>query len=182
MKTTPQTPTSSRSEPLGQTLGALAIIIMATILIGMIFAATGCKSHKEASITKQTTATTTATARDMFRSVAATQSVGVETTTSGARELTRIHIDRDSDGRATDITVDKNSSGQNRTESKSAEASAAVSTSGKNATSETAIKEQTREVAPVKKESNTAAQLTVIGVFLALLAFIGISIYKKSTK
>lgn len=153
MKTTPQTPTTRHSESPFETLGALAIIFVVTLLIGLIFATTGCKSHKAtATVIKQSTATTTA--RDSFRSVAATQSVGVETTISGARELTRIHIDRDSDGRATDITVDKNSSGQNRTESKSAEASAAVATSGKNATSETASKEEAREVAPVKKEDN----------------------------
>lgn len=178
MKTTPKNPSDS---PLA-TAGALVVIIVSTLLIGVVFAISGCRSHAKAASTVTATSGMSATSADTLRTQSLKQERGSETSRSSGREQTHIRIARDSAGRPTDIFVDKASAGESRKESAAA-GSEVTETAGKHeGKTEAAVKADATKVLPAENDHHETARTVVTLVFFIMFAFLTISLTRRLWK
>lgn len=168
MKTTTKNPSDS---PLA-TAGALAVIFAATLLIGVVFAISGCRSHAKAASTVTATSGMSATSADTLRTQSLKQERGSETSRSSGREQTHIRIARDSAGRPTDIFVDKASAGESRKESAAAGTTATVAEGSGTASACAESKEDTIGTLPAEKEDWGVESKSVVWLLCCIILFI----------
>ena len=152
---------------------------MAMTLMALLPAMTAaCRSNKTApavTVEKTATATLKATSADTLRTHSGSLSAATETSLSGSRGHTHIHIDRDSAGRPTDIQVDTQSASQGKTRKETSGAAVEEKVRRHQEHSESKKTSEATEAKPVKDEGRSTAGKSVAWLLCCVvLVIIGI--------
>ena len=153
---------------------------MAMTLMALLLAMTAaCRSNKTVAPTvtveKTAAATLKATSADTLRTHSGSHTAATETTLSGSRGHTHIHIDRDSAGRATDIQVDTQSASQGKTRKETSGAAVEQKARRHQEHSESKKTTEATEAKPVKDDGRSTAGKSVAWLLCCVvLVIIGI--------
>lgn len=152
------------------------------LLLAMTAACRTGRPGAAATAEKSATATVKSTAADTLRTHSGSHNTAIKATVSGSSEHTRIHLDRDSAGRLTDIHVSKEATEGKRTRTESAATETARATVSHEAKTLATSEEKTREAKPVGKEGHGAGRTAVAWVAAALFALLGVSLIRRIRK